>query len=196
MVKDLTDHEHKNIHQVKRVFTEVWNEKNTESIQSLFDPGYTAHYEHDIIEGLDRWFDQFYSPIVSAIPDFNLTFDDITAHHNTVVTRWKATGTHEFELFGVQPSGTRLDFSGISWSDLIDFRLTETWNSWSRRDFLQQLLNEVKELRELVPICCYCKKIRNDDGYWKQVEAYIQKHLDISLSHGICPDCFAKLEFP
>jgi len=58
---------------------------------------------------------------------------------------------------------------------------------------LQTALNEVKTLRGLIPICANCKKIRDDKGYWKQIEAYIEEHSDAFFSHGICPDCVNKL---
>ncbi len=48
---------------------------------------------------------------------------------------------------------------------------------------------EVKVLRGLLPICCYCKKIRDDRGYWNQLEAHIDQHSEASFSHGICPEC-------
>jgi hypothetical protein len=49
-----------------------------------------------------------------------------------------------------------------------------------------------KELKGLLPICSVCKKIRDDKGYWNQIEGYIQKHSDAQFSHGICPDCSKK----
>ncbi len=58
---------------------------------------------------------------------------------------------------------------------------------------LQEALADVKTLSGLIPICATCKKIRDDNGYWQQVEAYIQKHSDAKFTHGICPDCMKKL---
>ena len=58
---------------------------------------------------------------------------------------------------------------------------------------LQQALREVKQLGGLLPICAKCKKIRDDKGYWNQIEGYIQKHSDAQFSHGICPECSDKL---
>ncbi len=60
---------------------------------------------------------------------------------------------------------------------------------------LENTLREVKTLRGIIPICAYCKKIRNDRGYWDQVEVYVRDHSDADFSHGICPDCFQK-NFP
>jgi PAS domain S-box-containing protein len=54
---------------------------------------------------------------------------------------------------------------------------------------LQEALAKVKTLSGLLPICATCKKIRDDKGYWNQVEAYIQAHSEAQFTHGICPDC-------
>ena len=53
--------------------------------------------------------------------------------------------------------------------------------------------SEIKQLHGILPICCNCKKIRNDEGYWQQVEVYIHEHSDADFSHGICPDCLKML---
>jgi hypothetical protein len=47
----------------------------------------------------------------------------------------------------------------------------------------------VKRLSGLLPICASCKKIRDDQGYWHQVETFLQDHAGVDFSHGICPDC-------
>lgn len=47
-----------------------------------------------------------------------------------------------------------------------------------------------KHLRGLLPICCYCKRIRTDQNYWQQIEGYVSEHSDARFSHGICPTCF------
>ncbi len=58
---------------------------------------------------------------------------------------------------------------------------------------LKKALDEVKQLTGLIPICCACKKIRDDTGYWNQLEAYISMHTDADFTHSICPDCKTKL---
>ena len=57
---------------------------------------------------------------------------------------------------------------------------------------LQQALANVRTLRGLLPICAWCKQIRDDDGYWQSVEAYVQAHSDAEFTHGICPECYQK----
>ncbi len=54
---------------------------------------------------------------------------------------------------------------------------------------LQDALDNIKTLRGLLPICSYCKKIRDDDGYWQRLETYMTKRSQAEFSHGICPDC-------
>jgi PAS domain S-box-containing protein len=60
---------------------------------------------------------------------------------------------------------------------------------------LQKALKEIQTLRGILPLCSYCKKIRNDKGYWEQVDVYIRKHLQADITHGICPECMQK-RFP
>lgn len=61
---------------------------------------------------------------------------------------------------------------------------------------LQQAQTEVRTLRGFLPICAYCKSIRDDANYWHAIESYIAAHTDASLSHGICPTCFASFVDP
>jgi DNA-binding response OmpR family regulator len=58
---------------------------------------------------------------------------------------------------------------------------------------LESALSRVHQLQGLLPICCYCKKIRDDGNYWHQVESYVSQHADVRFSHGVCPDCLSKL---
>lgn len=58
---------------------------------------------------------------------------------------------------------------------------------------LEKALGEIRQLSGMLPICASCKKIRDDKGYWKQIEAYISEHTEAKFSHGICPECARKL---
>ncbi|MGE0085198.1 MAG: response regulator [Desulfococcaceae bacterium] len=58
---------------------------------------------------------------------------------------------------------------------------------------LEEALANIKTLKGLLPICSHCKKIRDDQGYWKQIEVYIQNHSDALFSHSICPDCIEEI---
>lgn len=58
---------------------------------------------------------------------------------------------------------------------------------------LKRAREEIRSLRGIIPICANCKKIRDDGGYWEQVETFIQEHSDAEFTHSICPDCVATL---
>jgi hypothetical protein len=58
---------------------------------------------------------------------------------------------------------------------------------------LQKTLTEVKTLSGLLPICSSCKKIRDDEGYWQQIEEYIRDHSEADFTHGICNECAEEL---
>ncbi|MEE4253732.1 MAG: hypothetical protein V2I50_06790, partial [Desulfuromusa sp.] len=57
---------------------------------------------------------------------------------------------------------------------------------------LQKAQSQIKTLSGIIPICMFCKEIRNDEGYWKKVEEFVEEHSDAQFSHGICPDCLEK----
>lgn len=58
---------------------------------------------------------------------------------------------------------------------------------------LEAAINQIKTLKGLIPMCASCKKIRDDSGYWEEVEEYVMKHSEAEFSHGICPECMNKL---
>jgi methyl-accepting chemotaxis protein len=58
---------------------------------------------------------------------------------------------------------------------------------------LEEALGQVKQLKGLLPICAWCRQVRNDRGYWSSVEEYVQEHTEAEFSHGICPSCRERL---
>lgn len=58
---------------------------------------------------------------------------------------------------------------------------------------LREALENVRKLRGLLPICAYCKKIRDDQGYWNQLESYITQHADVTFTHSVCPECSKRI---
>src|SRR5204862_6558408 len=59
-----------------------------------------------------------------------------------------------------------------------------------------EFTTQIRQLKELIPICMYCKRVRDDTNYWDQVETYIHTHTGSNFSHGICPACFDKQTGP
>ena len=96
-----------------------------------------------------------------------------------------------------QHSEDELDQVVISINDASN-KLKDSYESLEKKieertSILQEALKEVKQLTGLLPICASCKKIRDDKGYWNQIEGYIQKHSEAQFSHGICPECSDEL---
>jgi DNA-binding response OmpR family regulator len=79
----------------------------------------------------------------------------------------------------------------------VGFRVLDLQRALAQRvRELEEALSRVKTLQGLLPICSYCKKIRNDRNYWQQVEGYISDHTEAQFSHGICPECYARFVQP
>jgi len=97
-------------------------------------------------------------------------------------------GSHRWLLWNAAPDfGQQVIYSVAR--DVSERKLAEA----ERERLLQELraaLAEVKTLREILPICSYCRKIRNDQNYWDTVENYISQHTNSRFSHSVCPDCY------
>jgi steroid delta-isomerase-like uncharacterized protein len=186
----MTKIERENIAVGQRLFNEVWNDRRIETIQEIFTSDAVFYFEHEEIIGFNGWKERLYDPIIGAIPDFSMEIEDIIAHGNYVFVRWKLMGHHSGELLGVSPTGEMMELDGISWLVIVDGKIVKAWNRWNMSYLLRQLVSEINTLRSIVPICSYCRKLRNDDGYWSNVEQYFDKHTNAQLSHGICQECF------
>ena len=118
----------------------------------------------------------------------------------TSYARQKATGFLEF----AEASQSRLEkvtviltFAGVFLSIVIAFIATSRLQNAKKRiidrnNKLQKALDEIKTLHGIIPICSYCKKIRDDKGAWERIEEYISNHSEAQFSHGICPECYKK----
>lgn len=90
----------------------------------------------------------------------------------------------------------------VAWAAGVDDFLTKPVNPRELRMRLHvatrivDYAKQVKQLKACIPICSYCKKIRDDRDYWDQLERYIQTHTGTQFSHGVCPDCFEKRVIP
>ena len=154
---------------------------------------------------------------IANSPDFLKLYPTNIKFHYLDAILALFNGSNEFQSIRkiISPSGKEkwiLGYLNIvpgyekTWGRIIrsDLDVTERFKAeWALRkkekvlkktiQELQDALAEIKTLNDLLPICANCKKIRDDQGYWKQVETYIGEHTNTKFSHGICPDCAVKL---
>lgn len=167
-------------------------------------------------------FDDKDSPVDFVYLAVNSAFERLTGLKNVqgkpvteVIPGIRESSPELFEIFSRvaltgQPEKFEIDFKPLSmWLSIsvispgkgyfvcVFDNITESKHATQERERLigelQKALSEVKTLSGLLPICANCKKIRDDKGYWNQIEGYIQQHSDAQFSHGICPDCIKKL---
>lgn len=100
-------------------------------------------------------------------------------------------------LVPVRLSGQIVEIDGDKyiWSSVEDITELKAADRERERliEKLEATLAEIKVLRSIIPICSYCKGIRNDEGAWEKFEAYIAHHYDAQFSHGVCPECYNKV---
>jgi hypothetical protein len=127
------------------------------------------------LAGADRgWFDERFALIATVALGMVFT---------AILICWQAYVIHHIDLSRRQARATIVAIN----EDLerrVEVRTRE----------LREALDQVKQLHGLLPICSWCKKVRDDQNLWQSVEEYVAEHTDAEFSHGICPDCYAKAE--
>ena len=98
-------------------------------------------------------------------------------------------------------SGTQLHLDAAADAGVDDFltkplNLSELWTRVRVAERILRYTTQVRQLEELLPICSYCKKIRDDHNYWQQIEGYINERTGSEFSHSICPDCYTRVVVP
>jgi PAS domain S-box-containing protein len=103
-------------------------------------------------------------------------------------------GSYRWLLWNSTPDFSERVIYGVA-RDVTERKLAEEERERLLRE-LQGALAEVKTLQGFLPICAYCKSIRDDENYWQTVEAYISKHTNTQFSHSICPSCYRSIVEP
>ncbi len=129
-----------NKEKARRFLQEAFNEGNFSVVDEIFASDYVLHDPAipDEIRGLEgvKGFVQMYR---SAFPDTHITVEDQIAEGDDVVTRWTARGTHQGELFGVAPSGNRVEVTGITIDRFSEGKFAESWTNYDALGMLQQI---------------------------------------------------------
>ena len=130
--------------------------------------------------------------------------DIVLESHEKRISGENLYKVYDFRLSGtggkqiwVSISASRIQWKGrpATLSLLTDINLRKNMEAERERMIseLRKALEDVKALSGLLPICASCKKIRDDNGYWNQIEEYISNHSEAEFSHGLCPDCVKKM---
>lgn len=144
-------------------------------------------YDFHPSELAQKYYEAEMAVIRSGKPLFDI--EEIVFHRDINENRWHLTSKVPLK----DAQGNVVSIITIS-TDITERKRIEQEREKLIKD-LQTALSDIKTLSGLVPICANCKKIRDDKGYWTQVERYIQEHSQARFSHGICPDCF-KILYP
>ena len=152
-------------------------------------------FGHEVIRtanGLEAWdaFDR--DPVRIVVSDWSMPHMDGLSLCKKVRERTKTPYTY-FMLLTVQE--TRPENYDLATEAGVDDFLTKPLDRPTLRMRLRvaerilRFTTEIRQLKDLIPICAYCRKIRNDDNYWKMVETYIGEQTGSNFTHGICPEC-------
>ncbi len=153
-----------------------WN-KASEKITGI--PAQKA-ISQDIVNLLpDTMADDLYKPFIESIT---------TQSTKTLVNKMKLQGKVYYFDINIYPAKHGLS---VFFKDVSERMYAERERERLITE-LQDALDKVKTLSGLLPICAFCKNIRDDSGYWHQVEAYIEEYSEANFSHGVCPDCAEK----
>lgn len=184
---------------VKRWFEEVWRDGREETIDALFHPEGVAHFNQmpEELRGPEG-VKQVRRLMAGAFSDFRVSIESMLADGNEVGVRWVASGTHDGELMGLPPTHEDVTFNGATWVKIEGDRIVEFWINGNlsgvMRSLLDDAITELRALRGLLPICAWCKKIKNEDGQWERLEAYVQSRSTARFTHGVCEDCSARVD--
>ena len=126
---------------VRTLIKEAWNKGNLAAIEELVAPDAMDHdpaRPSDLPQGREG-LRQAVSMYRAAFPDLTLSIDELFAHEDKIVWRWRSEGTHEGEFQGLLPTKKRGQVTGISIARLEDGKVAETWSEWDNLGLLQQL---------------------------------------------------------
>ena len=128
--------------------------------------------------------------IVSNLEGYDRLVEDTQAVLDTLVPKevevqTRAGAWYSMHILPYRTLDNTIEGAVITFVDITEMK--------SAKDALQKALDDIHTLRGIVPICANCKKIRDDKGFWNQVEAYFRQHTGTEFSHGICPECMKKL---
>ena len=117
-----------NVELSRRWFEEVWNQRRSATIDELLTPESVGHMETGDVRGIDA-FKRVHAEFLTAFPDLRVWVETIVADADDVVIRWRASGSHSGDGFGVKATHQPVSFRGITWHYYRDGKLAHVWGS-------------------------------------------------------------------
>lgn len=150
------------------------------------------------VSGLDGWEEFQRAPVRVVISDWMLPGIDGLE----LCRRIRGIGgdyVYFILLSNLSATGENLDQAMTAGADDFLAKPAKVSELKARLHVAERILNyatQVRQLEQIIPICGYCRKLRDDQNYWSQVEEYIGKQTGSSFSHGVCPDCYDQVIVP
>ncbi len=121
-----------------RYYDEVYNQKNLDVIDEIYNKNVISHISSQEIKGTDG-IKEFVSKNLNGFPDIHFSIEDQIAKGDMVVTRWTFTGTHKGEFKGIAPTGKSVTATGITMGKIAKGKIIESWISWDSLGMMQQI---------------------------------------------------------
>jgi len=124
----------------RRVFEEIWNQKNVNAVDELMAANYVHHDPSSpaVTNGAEGY-KQFVRNYLAAFPDVHFTVENVVEMGDLEATRWTVSGTHEGDLPDIPRTGRRFSVTGMSIGRLENGKFVESWNNWDALGLMQQL---------------------------------------------------------
>jgi steroid delta-isomerase-like uncharacterized protein len=124
----------------RRVFEEVWNQKNLKVVDELMAADYVHHDPSfpTVVSGIDGY-KQFVTQYLNAFPDLHFTIEDHVTEGETTASRWTVSGTHNGDLPSVPRTGRPISVTGMTIGRIRNGKFVESWSNWDALGLMQQL---------------------------------------------------------
>lgn len=123
----------------RRWFEEVWNQRRIETVHELLTQESFCHTEAGMLKGCGNFLEQVHAPFLTAFPDIRLTVEDTVSEGDRVVVKWRAEGTHTGPGLGLDPTGLKVSFRGMTWLKFANGKILEGVDSWNLFGLLESL---------------------------------------------------------
>lgn len=128
-----------NVALARRWFEEVWNQRRADLVEVLNTPDSVGHLEGGDVVTPKQFRDHVHGAFLAIFPDLEITIEDTVSEGENVVVRWRASGTHQGDGFGLKATNHRVSFRGMTWMRCRNGRIAEAWDCWNQGALFERL---------------------------------------------------------